>query len=114
REVMAYSRNVTVLRAGRNAGDFATAETSPEELLAHMIGPRAARTAGAAELATVLGSPAESAGCGGPLDGSDPSDRTDGHRGDDALTATTRPILEITNLTVRSRRGRPAVDGASL
>ncbi len=39
-EVMAYSQAVTVLRAGKNAGDFATAQTDAHELLHSMIGSR--------------------------------------------------------------------------
>ena len=42
REVMAHSDAVTVLRAGRNAGDFWTADTEEQELLRCMIGERAA------------------------------------------------------------------------
>jgi general nucleoside transport system ATP-binding protein len=38
REVMAHSTAITVLRAGHNAGDFLTAETSKHELLGRMIG----------------------------------------------------------------------------
>lgn len=40
REVMAHSDYVTVLRAGRNLGDFRTGETTPAELLQRMIGAR--------------------------------------------------------------------------
>jgi simple sugar transport system ATP-binding protein len=40
REVMTYSTAVTVLRAGRNAGDFLTTQTNEEELLGCMIGKR--------------------------------------------------------------------------
>lgn len=40
REVMAHSRSVSALRAGRNAGDFLTSQTSEEELLHAMIGTR--------------------------------------------------------------------------
>ncbi|HLV80633.1 MAG TPA: ABC transporter ATP-binding protein [Chthonomonadaceae bacterium] len=38
REVMAHSDAVTVLRAGRNAGDFLTRETDAQTLLTRMIG----------------------------------------------------------------------------
>jgi ABC-type uncharacterized transport system ATPase subunit len=48
REVMAHSDAVTVLRAGRNAGDFRTADTDDQELLRCMIGERAS---GATEVA---------------------------------------------------------------
>ncbi len=41
REVMAHSDFVTVLRLGRNAGDFRTADTNEQELLHCMIGERA-------------------------------------------------------------------------
>ena len=40
REVMQHSDAVTVLRAGRNAGDYATSQTNADELLHAMIGPR--------------------------------------------------------------------------
>ncbi|MCW3096235.1 MAG: nucleoside transporter ATP-binding protein [Chthonomonadaceae bacterium] len=43
REVMAHSDAVTVLRTGRNAGDFRTADTDEHELLRCMIGERAPR-----------------------------------------------------------------------
>jgi ABC-type uncharacterized transport system ATPase subunit len=43
REVMAHSDAVTVLRAGRNAGDFRTADSDEHELLRCMIGERAPR-----------------------------------------------------------------------
>ena len=43
REVMTHSDAVTVLRAGRNAGDFCTADTDAQELLRCMIGERPAR-----------------------------------------------------------------------
>lgn len=40
REVMQYSTHVTVLRTGRNVGDFMTSETNAEVLLERMIGRR--------------------------------------------------------------------------
>ena len=40
REVMEHSSHVTVLRAGRNAGDRVTATTTQDELLALMMGAR--------------------------------------------------------------------------
>ncbi len=40
REVMQYSTHVTVLRTGRNAGDFITSETNADVLLERMIGRR--------------------------------------------------------------------------
>lgn len=43
REVMTHSDAVTVLRAGRNAGDFRTQDTDEHELLRCMIGERAPR-----------------------------------------------------------------------
>ncbi len=42
REVLLNSDSVTVLRNGRNAGDFKTSATSSEELLAAMLGTRMA------------------------------------------------------------------------
>ena len=47
REVMTHSDAVTVLRAGRNAGDFCTADTNEQELLRCMIGDRVPRPQGA-------------------------------------------------------------------
>jgi ABC-type uncharacterized transport system ATPase subunit len=44
REVMTHSDAVTVLRGGRNAGDFRTADTDEQELLRCMIGERAPRS----------------------------------------------------------------------
>lgn len=38
REVMAHSEYITVLRRGRNAGDFQTSHVQPEQLLAAMLG----------------------------------------------------------------------------
>jgi simple sugar transport system ATP-binding protein len=43
REVMTYSHAITVLRRGRNAGDFITAYTNENELLMRMIGVRTAQ-----------------------------------------------------------------------
>ncbi len=40
REVMTHSDAVTVLRSGKNAGDFQTAQTTPGELLRAMIGEK--------------------------------------------------------------------------
>jgi len=50
REVMAHSDAVTVLRGGRNAGDFRTADTNPDELLRCMIGERATQVQAAASV----------------------------------------------------------------
>jgi len=55
REVMAHSDAVTVLRGGRNAGDFRTADTDPDELLRCMIGERATQVQNSA--ASVTSSP---------------------------------------------------------
>ena len=52
REVMAHSDAVTVLRGGRNAGEFRTADTSPDELLHCMIGDRASQVQAATDTVT--------------------------------------------------------------
>jgi len=52
REVMAHSDAVTVLRGGRNAGDFRTADTDPDELLRCMIGERATQVQNSAASVT--------------------------------------------------------------
>ncbi|HLJ54434.1 MAG TPA: ABC transporter ATP-binding protein [Chthonomonadaceae bacterium] len=142
REVMAYSQSVTVLRAGRNAGDFLTAETNPEALLAAIIGPReggvvrarmdtrdAARGAAgtsAAEAPARTGATvaAEMADLDlGAIAGRPDPDGAGAATGDRdaaptaetaAPAAVAAPLLRIAGLTVRGRRGRPAVEGASL
>lgn len=113
REVMAYSRHVTVLRGGRLAGDFVTADTSPEELLAHMIGTRSN--------AAPVGLPAAT---DAPLDG---DRRVGAHRqarelpvvATDAPLGSERretgaPLLRVDNLSVKSSRGSLAVRNACL
>ncbi len=123
REVMAYSQNVTVLRAGRNAGDFATALTSPEELLEHMIGPRAASAAlPTRDLGGVSAAAAPDPEAGvspeapgivraltGASESANPADGSTGGRVADAPV-----LLRLDNLSVKSRRGGSAVRNAFL
>ena len=80
REVMTHSDAVTVLRAGRNAGDFRTADTDEQELLRCMIGERAPR----------------------PLEVEAPS------------APAEKPLLRITDLTVRNARHAISVQNACL
>ena len=47
REVMAYSQAVSVLRGGRNVGDFLTAQITEQDLLLRMIGAKSAMPLGA-------------------------------------------------------------------
>ncbi len=82
REVMTHSDAVTVLRAGRNAGDFRTFDTNEHELLHCMIGERAPR-------AQEIEPPTDS-------------------------SPATKPLLRITDLTVRNARHAVAVQNATL
>ena len=92
REVMAHSKKVSVLRAGRNAGDFVTAQTEPGELLARMIGKRASTRQQA-----LFGT-----------DAPPPEPVPDEYK------VHADPLLVVTNVSVRNSRGARAVDHASI
>ena len=134
REVMAYSRNVTVLRAGCNAGDFVTSQTSPAELLSHMIGTRGI-TADAA--VTSLGKFQKESSASGrpsnasaqtvgnptrppnrnPIAASGASEASIHSNGDAPASVSASPapaLLGVDNLTVKNRKGSVAVRNAFL
>lgn len=95
REVMAHSDAVTVLRAGRNAGDFRTAETAAPELLAHMIGGRSVVPL---DVRAAFGEEAVV-----PVTGSANSPRKSGS-----------PLLQVENVSIRNARRVLAVQQATL
>jgi ABC-type uncharacterized transport system ATPase subunit len=87
REVMQHSDSVTVLRAGRNVGDFVTSQTEEQDLLLRMIG---ARHVGSRLLEEQNASrPAPS-------------------------SATGSPLLQVESVTVRNARRAEAVRNVSL
>jgi simple sugar transport system ATP-binding protein len=90
REVMAHSTAVCVLRAGKNAGDFITAQTDAGELLSRMIGRRASIRQQA-----MFGSDA----------------LADSHSSEFEIHAD--PLLAVTNVSVRNSRSAIAIDKAS-
>jgi simple sugar transport system ATP-binding protein len=93
REVMTYGTAVTVLRAGRNAGDFVTGETSEQELLKCMIGE-------SEEGDTRLAFGVEQDECGGKEEKTTPN----------AQHPTPHsPLLQMRDLTVRNARRAVAV-----
>jgi general nucleoside transport system ATP-binding protein len=102
-EVMAHSSRVTVLRGGRSVGERATADTYPEELLAMMIGQRAA-------------------GPGVPLQGDILADETQPSSTEVPLPPYAVkpsdlppvPTLEVRGITVLNDRRAPAVRSISL
>ncbi len=91
REVMAYSSAVTVLRGGKLAGDFITANTSREELLERMIGTRPPAASPSPDI--------ESEITGGPMV---------------EAASERRPLLKIQGATIFGSRGAKAVTDASL
>jgi simple sugar transport system ATP-binding protein len=103
REVMAHSDTVSVLRAGRNVGDFVTRQVSEQDLLTHMIGARsgsefALRTALTGELVPPPGPPHQS-----PLLPETAS-----------RPPSSGPLLQIEGVNVRNARGAEAVRNATL
>ena len=88
KEVLRYSTAVSVLRGGRNAGDFQTSETNDRELVTCMIGARAASST-----SNFMASDTES-------------------RHKDEITR--RPILSLSHLVVNNARGVAAVNDASI
>ncbi len=91
REVLTYSQNVTVLRGGKNAGDFVTAATDEAQLLSAMIGTRP------------------------PLEKSDlPFQEVLSPRTDKTQDRSGRSLLELQSLTVKNARRSEAVKGVSL
>lgn len=131
REVMEYSEAVTVLRAGRNAGEFVTADTSTEELLSHMIGPRTASAAqsqgdtNASQIAhSATGTGSEAAGLSATAGAADPlaaAPALVGAAQRGAVGATiampesrSLVLLRVDNLSVKTRRGGISVRNALL
>ncbi len=103
REVMANSDAVSVLRSGRNVGDFVTRETNEQDLLSRMIGRR-----GEAALhlrAALTGELVPQAGLTSPpphfpaIIPRSPSGS---------------PLLQLEGVTVRNNRGAEAVHGVNL
>lgn len=105
REVRQFSHAVTVLRAGRNVGDFVTADTDENLLLQRMIGARshtpldtrtdlAGNVAGSASIYEAAHSPLVA-----PFVPQPP---------------TSSPLLQIENVSVLNSRRAKAVDGVSL
>ena len=90
REVMTHSDHVTVLRRGRNAGDFLTAETTEAELLRRMVGRE--------DLTEVPDGPVYAP------DSLPPSEKRAGERA----------VLHIGNLQVRARGGSRSLQDLSL
>jgi len=100
REVMAHASRVTVLRGGKCVGDRLTAETTPDDLLALMIGQRSV----AASILTELGaSPLDSEPTPAYLVGREP-----------LVPAAAMPTLELRDVSVVNRRGAVAVRSISL
>lgn len=93
REVMAHSQFVTVLRRGRNAGDFETQHTTPQELLACMLGTETEHNAAQ----TIVGA--------------DVSSQT---RQTGIAPRTTSPLLSVQNLAARNDKGALALKNISL
>ena len=104
REVLAYSQNVTVLRAGRNAGDFVTADTSAEELLSCMIGPRA-------EAARLASDPSSPAAAGTSCDAEPPAAIVQDAPSPAAAAPTTGQRAEATAGAVQDAVTPPATAG---
>ncbi|HZT42762.1 MAG TPA: ABC transporter ATP-binding protein [Chthonomonadaceae bacterium] len=108
REVMAHSDAVTVLRAGRNAGDFVTRDTDAQTLLRCMIG---AGGQGAVDLSAPLSGGSQFNDDSSRLSHSDsPASAADVTH----LPSSSAPLLQIENLTVRNARRAVAVRNASL
>jgi len=100
REVEAYSHAVTILRAGRNVGDFITAETQRDFLLQRMIGTRSG---------TPLNTRTD-------LTGAIASDSTYPMIGESPFNApfvpqppTSSPLFQIENVTILNTRRAAAV-----
>jgi len=94
REVMAHSEYITVLRRGRNAGDFQTAHVQPEQLLAAMLGTSESdiqtRLLSGATVSSVTASQPTSA------------------------DSSSFPLLKLEHLTVRNARGAVSLQDISL
>lgn len=110
REVMAHSTNVTVLRAGRNAGDFVTASTTPQELLQQMIGSRPVTSAADSSSSPLHVEPEESRHPGSQSSAAPAAPALPPEPSSDPLL----PRLRIERLTVRSVRGAAAVREVNL
>jgi ABC-type uncharacterized transport system ATPase subunit len=103
REVMQHSDAVSVLRAGRNVGDFVTRETSEQDLLLRMIGSRSdtsfrLRASLTGELDPPLG----------------PTHGALHPPGSVPRPPSGSPLLQVENATVRNARGVEAVRQAGL
>ena len=106
REVMTHSDAVTVLRAGRNAGDFVTRETDAQTLLWRMIG---ASGQAAMDLSDSLSGDAQYKDASSPplLSGGSENSPT-------SREEITPPLLRLEHLTVRNARRAVAVRSVSL
>ncbi len=113
REVVTHSTRVSVLRAGRNAGDFVTAQTSEAELLASMIGTRGGGASGR-PLVPLSGEDGDN--FGGNLNAAslDLSSASATFTAVKAFTGNGSPLLQIEGVTVLNARARPAVQNVSL
>ncbi len=105
REVLKYSDEVSVLRAGKLSGDFKTSETDENELLNAMIGSRSPQSK------TSYAHVANDA-----RDASSPILHTRSFQaGKDSMPviAGHDPLFEAVNVSVKNSRGSLAVEGAS-
>lgn len=107
REVMAHSRNVCVLRAGRNVGDFVTAQVREQDLLQRMIG---SRTSGPFDPRTPLTgdlnlhAPPPTGPTDHPIPTPDAAPRS----------AAGSPLLQVEKVSIRGARRAKVVDNANL
>jgi len=108
REVMAHSDYVSVLRAGRNVGDFVTKQTQERELLIQMIGARRSRALNPRAALTGELEPDVHYPPTGPTDSPTPTPALP------VPPPTGSPLLQIENVTVRNARRAEAVRGVSL
>jgi simple sugar transport system ATP-binding protein len=113
REVMAHSTAITVLRAGCNAGDFLTAETSEQELLGRMIGEREGREQGQGNGAS-QGEVARQFGSRGNRDKQQLVPEHLNTQPPEHPTPNTQPLLQLQGLTVRNARRVIAVERVEL
>jgi general nucleoside transport system ATP-binding protein len=104
REVMTHSDAVSVLRAGRNVGDFVTRETDEATLLQRMIG---ARSNSPSTFRTPLTGDIEPEPTLGVVE------RTR-ERGFVLRPPSGSPLFQIENVTVKNARGAEAVQNVSL
>lgn len=107
-EVLEHSRFVSVLRGGRNAGDFVTSETNRDELIRRMVGSPSAQTAASAKSDDLSPGIVPSF-----------SPRVTGRTlstGDSESdpTGKSEPLLRVERLSARNGRGAPALQHASL